>query len=75
MNQELGNFEQKLRNIARADPFVPFEIVTSSGEHYEVSDSLQIAMGSTAVVLVLSKTGIRTVRMNTITAVHVHEPI
>ncbi len=69
------DFEEELRRYSRATPFVPFEIVTASGDHYEVQESLQLAMGNSAVVLVLPKTGIQVVRKNQITAIHVHEPV
>jgi hypothetical protein len=69
------DFEDELRRHARAIPFVPFEIVTASGDRYEVQESLQLAMGNSAVVLVLPKTGIQVVRKNQITAIHVHEPV
>jgi hypothetical protein len=68
------NFEDELRRYAESIPFVPFEILTSSGERYEVQERLQFAMGNTAVVLVLPKTGIQLIRKNQITALHVHEP-
>ena len=70
------DFLDELRRYARAIPFIPFDIVTTSGDRYEVHESLQIAVaGSDAVVLVLPKTGIQVVRKNQITALHVHEPI
>ncbi len=69
------NFEDELGRYARAVPFVPFEIITASGDKYEVRESLQLAVGNTAIVLVLPKTGIQVIRKNQITAVHVLEPI
>jgi hypothetical protein len=68
-------YEDELRRYAQAVPFVPFDIVTTSGERYEVREPLQLAMGHSAVVLVLPKTGIQVIRKNQITAVHVHEPV
>jgi hypothetical protein len=67
------DFLDELRRYARAVPFVPFDIITSSGTRYEVQDNLQLALGSSAVVLVLPRTGIQIVRNNQITAIHVHE--
>lgn len=69
------DFEDELRRYARREPFVPFDIVTASGDSYEVRDTLEIAMGHTAVIVVLPKTGIRVIRLDDITAVHVHEPV
>jgi hypothetical protein len=69
------DFMDELRRYANATPFVPFDIVTTSGNKYEVQERLQFALGSTAAVLVLPKTGIQIVRMNQIAALHVHEPV
>jgi hypothetical protein len=69
------NFEEELRRYAEARPFVPFDIMTTSGERYEVREPLQLAMGHSAVVLVLPKSGIQLIRKSQITAVHVHEPV
>jgi hypothetical protein len=68
------NFDDELRKVARAVPFVPFEIVTTSGEKYEITDSVEIAIGHSTVVLVLPKTGVQMIRKNQIVAVHTHEP-
>jgi hypothetical protein len=68
------SFDEELRKLARAVPFMPFEIVTTSGERYEITDSVEIAVGSSTVVVVLPKTGVQMIRKNQIVAVHTHEP-
>jgi hypothetical protein len=68
------NFEDELRRCLRADPFVPFDIVVTSGDRYEITNDEQVALGGNTVVVVLPKTGIRFFRKNQIVAVHVHEP-
>jgi hypothetical protein len=68
------NFDDELKRYLRADPFVPFDIVVTSGDRYEVAEKEQVAMGGNTVVVVLPKTGIRFFRKNQIVAVHVHEP-
>jgi len=68
-------FADELIRCASAYPFVPFDIVTSSGDRYEVREKLQIALGADAFVLVLPRTGIRVIRNNQITAFHIHEPV
>jgi hypothetical protein len=68
------NFGDELRRYGESIPFVPFDIVTSSGERYEVQERLQFALGNTAVVLVLPRTGVQIIRKNQITALHIHEP-
>jgi hypothetical protein len=68
------HFDDEMRRCATATPFVPFDIVTTSGVRYEVRQQLQLAMGANAVVLVLPKTGLQIVRKNQIAALHIHEP-
>jgi len=72
-DHEQVDFKDELRRYARADPFVPFDIVTASGDRYQVTESLQLAMGNTAIVLVLPKTGIQMIRESQIRAVHLRE--
>lgn len=69
------NFEDELRRYAEAVPFVPFDILTASGDKYEVQERIQFAMGPNAIVLVLPRTGIQLIRKNQITAIHVHEAV
>jgi hypothetical protein len=69
------DFEDELQRYARAVPFVPFDVITASGTKYEILESVQLAIGGSAIVLVLPKTGIQVIRKNQITALHVHEPV
>jgi hypothetical protein len=68
-------FLDELRRYHRARPFTPFDLLTTSGEKYEVRDFEQFAIGSSAVVLVLPRTGVQIVRMSQIAAIHVHEQV
>ena len=68
------DFEEEIRRYWRAEPFVPFDIVVTSGDRYEIKDPGQVAWGGNTVVVVMPKTGIRFFRKNQIVAVHVHEP-
>ncbi|HZK80312.1 MAG TPA: hypothetical protein VFC46_04575 [Humisphaera sp.] len=70
-----GQYEvdDRLRQLARAKPFLPFDITTFNGDRYEVTDTLQLALGVTTVVLILPKVGIQIVPMSQITAVQVTE--
>ena len=68
------SFDDELRKAARAVPFVPFEIVTTSGERYEITDSVEVAVGYSTLVVVLPKTGVQMIRKNQIVAIHTHEP-
>ena len=68
------DFEDELRRYWRKDPFVPFDIVTTSGDRYEINDPGKIAFGTNAIIIALRKTGIQMIRKNQIVAVHVREP-
>jgi hypothetical protein len=67
------SFEEELRKLARAVPFSPFEIATTSGEKYEINDSMEIAIGTSTVIVVLPRTGVQMIRKNQIVAVHTTE--
>ena len=68
------NFEEESMRLYEADPFMPFTIVVTSGDRYEVNQRRQLAMlGNTGIVL-LPKQGMRMFRKNQIVAVHVNEP-
>jgi hypothetical protein len=66
-------FDDELRKYARANPFVPFTIITTSGDKYEVTESIQLAIGESTIVVVLPRTGVQLIRKSQIVAVHVHE--
>jgi hypothetical protein len=68
------DFEEELRRYWRKDPFIPFDIVTTSGDRYHISDPGLIAFGSNVIIVALRSTGIQLVRKNQIAAIHVHEP-
>jgi hypothetical protein len=68
------SFDDELRKLARAVPFVPFDIITTSGARYEVTDTMEIAVGYSTVVLVLPKIGVQMIRKNQIVAIHANEP-
>lgn len=68
------SFDDELKKLARALPFIPFEILTTGGERYEITDNIEIAVGYSTVVVVLPKTGVQMIRKNQIVAVHSHEP-
>jgi len=68
-------FLDELRRYHERRPFHPFDLLTSSGEKYAVQDAAQFALGHSAVVLVLPKTGVQIIRLSQITALHVHEPV
>ncbi len=69
------DFLDELRRYYEARPFSAFDVLTTSGDRYAVSDPSQLAFGFDAIVLALPKTGIQIVRKNQITALHIHEPV
>jgi hypothetical protein len=48
----------ELRHLARADPFLPFEITRSSGKRHVVTTSDHIAMNQKTVVVIAPGSGI-----------------
>jgi hypothetical protein len=68
-------FLEELHRYHERRPFHPFDVLTTSGEKYAVQEAAQFAIGHSAVVLVLPKTGVQIIRMSQITAMHVHEPV
>jgi hypothetical protein len=71
--QEQINFEDELRKLGTADPFTPFEIIVTSGDRYEVTQQLQMAIGGNSVIVLLPKRGMQMFRKNQIVAVHTLE--
>jgi len=59
----------ELRHLARAEPFVPFEIARRSGPRYLVSTSDHIAMNGTTVVVIAPGMGIVQFRANDVAGV------
>lgn len=67
-------FEEELRRYGRADPFVPFEILFTSGDRVLVTNSDHLAFTSNSILLAEPKVGVRLFRKNQIVGFHVHEP-
>ena len=67
------NIDDEIRRYATADPFIPFDILTTSGDRYAIKRHLQVAVGATAIVILLP-VGTQIVRKNQIVAVHLHQP-
>ena len=70
---ETIDFEKDLEKLLDQDPFVPFDMVLSSGDRYEVSNPRWVAMGGN-VVVVLQPGGSAFFRKSQIIAVNVREP-
>ena len=67
------DFEDEMRRYLYREPFIPFEIIVTSGDHYRVTDPAQVAVAGNTVVTALPKSGTRFFRKNQIVAVHVDE--
>ena len=70
------NFETELRRLARRDPFIPYTIILTSGDRFEVTEDWQFAASSegSAAVYVDRTKGICYFRKNQIVGVSVSEP-
>jgi hypothetical protein len=67
------SFDDELRKYLLAVPFVPFDIMTTSGERIAITDNLQAAVNSSTVGVFLPKYGFHLIRKNQIVSVQVHE--
>jgi hypothetical protein len=67
-------FEEELRKYGRAEPFVPFEIILTSGDRILVNNSDHLAFTGNSIILAEPRLGIRMFRKNQIVGFHVHEP-
>ncbi|HEX4796772.1 MAG TPA: hypothetical protein VH370_23470 [Humisphaera sp.] len=72
MSEESGpiDFEDKLRRYRRAETFMPFEIVLSTGDRYKVTDRFRFAMGGDTVLVLQPRVGSRFFHKNQIVAVN-----
>jgi hypothetical protein len=66
------NFEEELKRYLRADPFSPLEILTTSGDRYQIKDPGQVALGESTMFAALPG-GVYMIRKNQIVAVRVQE--
>lgn len=73
MSEDIS-FEDELKKALDRDPFVPFTIVLTSGDRYEVIDPFTVAIGGSTVVVLPPKSTHVFFRKNQIVAVEVHEP-
>jgi hypothetical protein len=71
---EAINFNDEIDRLLDRDPFVPFKIILTSGDRYEITGPRQVAMGDNVVVVVPSKSTHSFFRKNQIVGVEVAEP-
>ena len=73
MSEEISIVEEIAR-YAEARPFVPFSIVLTSGDRYEITGPLQVAVGKSIIIVVPEGGRHSALRQNQIAAIDVHEP-
>jgi hypothetical protein len=71
---EAINFNNEIDKLLDNDPFVPFTIILSSGDRYEITGPRQAALGENVIVVVPPKIGISFFRKNQVVGVDVAEP-
>jgi hypothetical protein len=67
MAEEL-NFEDELNVLVNRVPFLPFEIVVSSGDRFKIADDTVVALGTNTVTLYLRGVGTIVLRKNQLVA-------
>jgi hypothetical protein len=75
MAEELS-FEDELIRAVNADPFIPFTVVMCSGDRYEVTSPMQIALGSDLLFIfrAKSKGGSAYCRIYNVSSIELAEP-
>ena len=68
------DFETELRRYARAEPFMPFDIVVTSGDRYEVTGRHQVAVGKAVVIILPPDSTSIYLRTNQLVAVELAAP-
>lgn len=68
------SFEDELKKALEHEPFLPFTIVLTSGDRYDVTDPWAVAIGASTVVVFPPKSTHVVFRKSQIVAVEVHEP-
>ena len=68
MAEELS-FEGEIVKLLDAEPFVPFAIIVSSGNRYEISDPHRVALGENIVFIIDQVEGLSFLRKNQIVSI------
>ena len=72
MGEEIG-LRGKLIKLLEGDPFVPFQIVMSSGDRFEITDPHSVAVARDVVVVLPPRGVSSTLRWNHINALTVKD--
>jgi hypothetical protein len=71
---EAINFDDEINKLLDRDPFVPFTIILTSGDRYEITGPRQIALGERVIVVVPPKSTHSFFRRNQVVGIDVAEP-
>jgi predicted NodU family carbamoyl transferase len=69
MSEELS-FENEINEQLKRDPFKPFALTAASGERYEISEHVQVAIGKSTITLFYARSGFTLLRKNQLVALH-----
>lgn len=73
MSEEISIIDE-IKTYATAKPFMPFAIVMTSGDRYELSEATQVAVGKSIVIVVPEGERHSVLRQNQISQINVHAP-
>ncbi len=68
MSEELS-FDDEIVKLLDADPFVPFVIIVSSGDRYEITDHHRVAVGGSVICVIQPREGLCVLRKFDVVAV------
>ncbi len=68
------SLDQQIKDLLRADPFVDFTIILTSGDRVDVKDPFALAFGKSLLYSFPNQGGGLLIRKNQIVAVETHEP-
>ena len=66
------DFESEFQRVVDADPFLPFDIVVTSGDRFHIADKDQLSIGANFVMIFLPKKDVYFFRKNQMVAVLVY---
>lgn len=67
-------FDQEVEKLLRQEPFVPFQVILTSGDRYDVTSAFSLAFDGNAVVVFPPKQAHAFFRKNQIVGIEVKEP-
>ena len=69
---EQVSFEDEVQKLIHADPFIPFSLILSSGDRFDVTDTGFFVFGDSAFILVQRKSGMAILRKSQVIGVEMH---